>query len=138
TGPAEPLERVRRGARLPRAAAQDHRSRFPHLTRRLEDLTLRLHRAGPGDRHHVRPSDRHAPGKTDDGILALLYAAHLLVRPRDVDDLLDTGKRFESRCVLAPVVAHQPDGGPLGPRHRLCLVDWESTRLNSRHDQTSY
>src|SRR5439155_1533622 len=46
-GAPEPLERVGRRARLPRAAAQDHGARLLDLARRLDDLPPRLDPARP-------------------------------------------------------------------------------------------
>src|SRR5207249_7344973 len=102
-----PLECIGPDTSLPAAPAQDHRSRLAHLPRGFEDLPFGLHRARAGDRHHLRPSDRYAAGESDDRILALPFAAHLLVRLRDVDDLLDARERLEPRRVDPPVVAHE-------------------------------
>src|SRR5205823_5223925 len=84
---AEPLERVRRAARLERAAAQDLRARALDRRGARVDLLLGLRGAWTGHDDHLVPAYPHIVDR-DDGVLRLEGAAGALVRLADAQHLV--------------------------------------------------
>src|SRR4051794_5343019 len=113
---AETLERVRRGARLVRAAAQELRARVLHRVRRVEQHLARLDRARAGDHHEVRPADLAALD-VDYRPLALAELRRgEFVRLRDRRDVVDAGEPVELEVGHVLAVADRADDG-----HELAL-----------------
>ncbi len=109
---AEPLEGVRAGARLVRAAAQQRRAGGLGHPRRGERLLRRLDRARPGDEGEGAGTDRHA-ADLDRGRRRVVLAADQLVGLADPDDLADPGHRPQVEALEGDDVADQPDDGAL-------------------------
>src|SRR5437867_208702 len=116
------LERIRRAARLERAAAKRRRPELSHLARGGDDLVLGLHRAGSGDDLDLLTAENHAGGEADEGARLLPLARDLLVGLRDVNDLGDAGQRLDARAVDAPVVADESDRRTLTAWHRPRVI----------------
>ena len=97
-GLAQPLERVRRRARLEGTAAQERGPGGLGHLRRLERLLRGLDRARPGDeREGVRP-DRHRVlgwSDPDGGHVRMVLACHQLVRRADPHHVADAGQTGE-------------------------------------------
>jgi hypothetical protein len=72
--------------------------------------------------HGLRSADGDASRQVDDRVVLLPLPADLLVRLRDVDDLLHAGEAVEPRGVDPTVVAHESHGGALRSGHRLGLI----------------
>jgi hypothetical protein len=116
----EPLERVRRGARLEGPAAVEVRARFPHAAADLESAGFRLDRAGAGRDGELLAAHRHA-GDRDHGVLPLRLPRHELVGGRDGYDFRHTGQVFEGSAVDRAAVAGDADRRPLRSRNRMGL-----------------
>src|SRR6058998_896542 len=107
----EPLEGVRRGARLERAAAEDARAGGLHFLRGVEQLQPRLDRARAGHDDDPCSADRHV-ADTDLGRLVAHLTARQLVGLEDRRDRLDAFERLEAaQRLLAAIVAHRTDHG---------------------------
>ena len=108
---AEPLEAVRRGARLVRAAAQHRRARGGHRARRGQQLIARLHRARPRDQREVVAA--HAsPVDFDDGSLPCEnWLEESLYGFRIGDDLADAGVALQAEALDVLAVADRADHG---------------------------
>ena len=94
---AHPLKRVRRRARLVRAAAQDARAGSRDAARGLEQLLLVLDRARAGHDHDVVAADLHA-ARLDDRLLALERAAGEFVRLADAHRLPARRRTLRTRA----------------------------------------
>ena len=88
---AEPLERVRRRARLERAAAQQRGAGALGQPGGLERLLGRLDRARAGDEGERVRADRH-PADPDRGAAGVVLRGHQLVRRGDPHRLDDAGQ----------------------------------------------
>src|SRR5207247_9202653 len=99
SGSPQALERIRRGAGLPGAAAEDHGASLLHLAGRLEDLALGLDGARPRDGRDLGAAECDAAREANHGVLTLPLAAHLLVGLGDVDDVLHPRRRFPTRAL---------------------------------------
>ena len=84
---AHALERVRRGARLERAAAHDAGAGGGDDRRDRVDLLLRLDRARAGHEHDFGSADLHAFSDVDDRVLLLELARRQLEGRGDAHDL---------------------------------------------------
>ena len=79
TGSSLPLKRIRRGARLIRAAAQDVCAAGAHLERRIGNLVVILNRARAGEQRQLAPADLHAAA-IDDAVRRMEFAVRLFKR----------------------------------------------------------
>ena len=142
---AEPLERVRRRARLERAAAEHRHALGVDDARRLERLLARLDRARPGDEAEVVVAEP-APARLDHGRVAAELARDELVRLQDRQHLLDAGEALERQRREQLALADRADHGRIAPvadvraRARLLqprddLVHLLGGRLRAHHDQ---
>src|SRR6266851_1233759 len=95
---AEPLEAVRRAARLERPAAEDLRACAPHGRRRRPHLRLALRRAGAGHDDHFVAADPHL-ADADHGAFRLERAAGELVRLRDAQDFVHAIEQLDDALV---------------------------------------
>ena len=111
-GQAEALERVRRGARLEGAAAQDAGALALDGAGRLHELLARLDRARAGHHHELLAEAQLHAVDPHPGPLRLVLRARELVGRADPDDLLDARQRAEVRDTL-DVAADDADHGPL-------------------------
>ena len=128
----EPLEGVRRGARLVGAAAQHVRAGGLDDVGGLEQLVARLDGARAGDQGEVVAADLRA-ADVEDRRLAVLLLAGELVRLEDRDDLRDAGLAVQLERADADLgvrVADRADEGHLlaaarvgGAADRLDAVD---------------
>ena len=91
---AEPLEGVRRGARLEGAAAEHRHALGGDGARGLERLLARLDRARAGDEAEVAVADA-AAAHLDHGRIGRQLAGDELVRLEDRQHLLDPGEALE-------------------------------------------
>ena len=119
---AHALKRIRRAARLERAAAERRPSRRLDDARGGENLLFRFDGARSADHDDGIAAHRDAGRDLDDRILGAPFARDLLVRLADVNDLRHAGKGFEPRRIDAPIVPDETDGGALRARHRPRLV----------------
>ena len=101
---AQPLEAVRRAARLERAAAQDLRAGLLHGGGRGIDLLLGLRRTGPGHDDDLIAADAHVADR-DDGAFGLERAAGQLVGLGDPHHLADAVEHLEQPRIQMAVVA---------------------------------
>ena len=108
---AEPLEGVRRGARLVGAAAQHRAPVLGDHPGHLEGLVAALHRAGPGDQREVVAADLAAVD-VDHGSLALAELGRgELVRLQDRHQVVDARRPLEPQRRDPVAVADRPDHG---------------------------
>ena len=142
---AEPLEGVRRGARLERAAAEHRRAGGGDRARRLERLLAVLDRARPGDQAEAAVADAAAVD-LDHGRVGRELARDELVRLEDRQHLLDArdspraaASASSSRSPIAPItVASRPalharlDAGLLEPGEHVLGLVGASPRRPSR------
>src|SRR6185436_957107 len=124
---AQPLERVGRGARLERAAAQHAGAALRDAAGALEGLLGGLDRAGAGHDGERPAAHPHVAAYLDDRVLLLEVAARQLVGLQDGDHLLDARERLEVRRVHLPFVADDADHGGLLPFGHVRL---EAVRLD--------
>ena len=107
---AEPLEAVRRAARLERAAAQHLGAGALDRGRRGFDLLFGLGRTGAGHHDDFVAADPHVADR-DDAVFRLERAAGQLVRLGDPQDFLHAVQHLEQPWVAGPVAAHRADDG---------------------------
>src|SRR5207253_6606501 len=91
---AEALERVRRGARLVRAAPEKLRAALLGEARGGDHLRLALDAAGAGDRDEAARADLDV-ADAHDRVLGVRLARDELERLGDADRLLDAGHDLE-------------------------------------------
>ena len=142
---AEPLERVRRGPRLERAAAQPRRAGLVDRARRLERLLAVLDRARPRDQAEELVPDLPAVD-VDHRRVGRDLTRDELVRLQDRQHLLDAGIALERQRRQQLALADRADHGRLAPardarvharllqprEHVLGLV---RRRARAHHDQ---
>ena len=133
----EPLERVRGGARLVGAAAEQRRAGVAHDARGLERLLARLDRAGPGDQREVVAADL-APLDIEHGALAVgdLRGGEL-VGLEDRHDAVDARLALEPEALDAGVlldVADRADHGHARARAAMGARAGSLDLLNDRLD----
>ena len=109
---AETLERVRRGARLERAAPQHLGALLGDVARRVEKHLFAFHRARAGHHHDLVAADLHA-AHVDDGVDPAELSARELEGLGDGDDLVDSAEVGERLLVGVGVAADDPDQRPL-------------------------
>ena len=109
---AEPLERVRRGARLEGAAAEHRHALGGDGARRLERLLPRLDGARAGDEAEVAVADPPA-AHLDHGRIGRQLARDELVRLEDRQHLLDAGEALERQRREQLALADRADHGRL-------------------------
>jgi hypothetical protein len=126
---AQPLELVGAGSRLPRPAAEERGPGLLHRPRGLEDLVLRLHRAGAGHDDDGPAAHLHA-GHVDDGVLLLHLAGDQLEGLGDAQGLRHAREHGEVVGVDCSGVPHHRHHAPLdagdgvrGEAQRPDLVD---------------
>ena len=108
---AQALERVRRAARLVRAAAQQRRARGPRHQRGRQRLLGGLDCARAGDDGQRVRSDRHS-AYPDDRALPVVLPAHQLVRRGDPHHVADPRHAPQVQRVQVIHVADQADDRP--------------------------
>ena len=130
---AHPLEAVRRGARLERAAAQDRRARSAHRARRGSHLVGGFHRARSRHDDEVLPADLD-PVDLDDRVVRLELAADHLVGLADRDDLLDAVARLQETQVRAALGLDDADDRAVRAPGRMGLEPQLFDRLDDAAD----
>ena len=105
---AEPLEAVRRAARLERSAAEDFGARRSHRRRCRLDLFVGLRRAGPGHDDDLVAADAEIVDD-DNGVVWLEGAAGELVRLGNPHDLLHAVENLEQPRVELSLTAHRAE-----------------------------
>ena len=111
---AEPLEAVRRAARLERAAAEDLRARSADRGRRGAHLVLVLGRARTGHDDDLVAAQPDVANH-DDRSFGFERPAGELVRRRDPQDLVDAVQHLDEPGVRQSL-AHGAEDGPLDAR----------------------
>ena len=126
----EALERIGRGTRLVRTAANELRTALLDELRRLQELLTRLHRAGPRH-HHGRPVADLNAADIHHRRSGMELAARELVALRDRDRRLNAVHRIQRRCGEFRLIADHTDNLLVCPLHHLCL---EALLLDSADD----
>ena len=144
---AEALERVGRGTRLERTAAEHRDALGRDAARRLERLLAGLDGARPGDEAEVAVADA-AVAHLDHGRVGRELAGHELVRLQDREHLLDSGEALErqrgEQLTLADRADHRGLAARRHERGTACLVetgddvvDLLGRRMPAHHDQAA-
>src|SRR5579872_3548790 len=120
---AESLERVRRGAGLVGAAAEELGSGFLHALGHGEGLFAAFNRARSGNDGEGWSADcRIGSGKANDSVFFLHIAADELVGLGDLDDFLHARHFFERALLDFALVAGDADGGARRAGHGVRAV----------------